>query len=639
MQNTTSTWKEIVANGEYNLQTVALVYGATGTDPNGTAGSDSIGAYKEYATITAPVITRALLSGDAVSVGNTIAGSLSFTLMTTDTIPKSARIKIKTRPTDGTNYGEWIEQGTFWIDHRTVTDDLIDIEAYDAMKMGNQAYADDSQSLNWPKTISTVVNRIAVQMGVSIDSRTIDNTLDNPYVGGLNIVLKPDDNETLLDVLKHIGEVIGGNWTITPENKLRFVEIVYPPNVTNYIIDEAHNRITTRQNDYLIWKGTSQSHTEQIHPYGGSFSYVPVVLGNLTTASRYTISKVTLAMDSEHVYTVGDDTGYNLIASTNNPYASAALADLLYVRVGGFAYVPFESTNSVYDPATELGDWFIVGDVYSVLYNETRRLDIGFTADATAPGRDEIEDEYPYRTFEQKTQYQLDKANSEIGTLHSEIQQLPSSILLTVSETYETKSDSNSKYSALNVSLGEISAAVSTKVGNNEVRSKFALDPTNITLNAGVDSQGHATGVVTFNSGTFVVNSTNFQVTSTGIMSCNGANISGNFGVTYDPDPDVPHEYGDMSFAIKIDGNGLRFLSNNRETAVIHEFVENELVNDVVQVVDKGICLESNGSLPIWIKGRLATIDSNAEYYGATNSVTVDGRTLNFVNGLFTGYT
>lgn len=528
MRTTSQTWKNIVAKGEFNMESVARIYGATGSDTNGTSGSDSRGSYKEYATITAPVITRALLSGDAISVGNTIASQLNFTVMTTDTIPKSAMIVIRARVKNNNSVSEWLEFGTYWIDHRSKNDELTDIEAYDAMKKGNQGYSDNSQSLNWPKTIKVVVQRIAQQIGVSIDSRTTTEII-NSSIGDLNIVLKPNDDEVLLDVLRHIGEVLGGNWTITDNNQLRFITTVSPPNETYYIVDEAHNLIKTEQGDYLIHEGESQEHAEQTHPAGGGTCFVPVVLGSIATASKYTISKITIALDSDHVYSYGDNTGFELIVSESNPYASDALAQLLYSRVNGIEYSPFEITNAVYDPATELGDWIVAGAVYGVLYNDKRTLDVGFYADISAPGRDELEDEYPYRSFTQKTEYQIESAQKEISVTKSEINQRIDGIVLSVSNTYETKTDSNSKYSTLNLSLENLTAEVGRKVGNDEIRSKFALDPSNITLSAGTDSSGNPTGTITFNAGTMIVNGNNFSVDRYGHLECIGATLNGTF--------------------------------------------------------------------------------------------------------------
>lgn len=498
MQDTSQTWKDIVATNEFHLESVAFVYGATGDDPNGQDGIDTIGSYKVYATITAPNIDNSILSGNSLSVGNVNSGRLTFTLMTTDTIPKSARITIKGRVTDGNSTSEFISFGTYWVDHRTYKDNLIDIEAYDAMKMGNQAYADNSQTLNWPKPIKTVVTRIAEQMGVDIDSRTMTDIINNSAVGDLEIITKPGDDEVLLDVLSHIGEILGGNWTITPNNELRYVQITTPITIKGYLLDQEENIITTEQGNKLLWKGDEGSDEEE-EPVSNDLVSVGVVIGSLTTASGYAVSKVKLVLDSEHVYTVGDDSGYELVVASNNPYANADTVQLLFSRVKGVEYAPFEATNSIYDPAAELGDWVVVGDdISSVLYSENKKLDVGYSANISAPGRDEMEDEYPYRTYEQKQEFLAE----QVGKTWTSIQQTQERVTV-IAEQYTPKST---------------------------IRSTFALDPTNITLSAGVDPDtGEATGQITFNSGTFIVNSNNFSVDQYGHLECNGAVLNGTF--------------------------------------------------------------------------------------------------------------
>jgi len=404
------------------MESVARIYGATGTDENGVDGVDGNGdSYKEYATITAPVISRSLLSGDALSVGNAIAGQLKFAVMTTDTIPKSAKIVILARVKDDENVSEWLEFGTFWIDHRTVTDSIIDIEAYDAMKKGNQPYPDDSQTLNWPKTIAVVVTRIAEQMDVEIDSRTVTDVVNNSAIGGLNIITKPTDDMSLLIILQRIGEIIGGNWIITADNELRFVQIISPTDVNGYLLDHASEIVTTLAGNKLLWRGGIEDSVEA----GVDTVGIGIVIGSLTKANDYVVTKVTMSRDSEHVYSYGSDTGYEVVIE-NNPYATDDLCMMLYNEIIGIQYSPYETTNSVYDPAAELGDLVTIGEqVCSVVFNETQELNIGFSADVSAPGRDEMEDEYPYQTFEQKTKYELknieDKVNSALIQTQEEI--------------------------------------------------------------------------------------------------------------------------------------------------------------------------------------------------------------------------
>lgn len=494
MRTTSTTWKQLVQRGEFHMETVARIYGATGDDPNGVAGSDSRGAYKQYATITAPTIKHGLLPDKTLSVGNCVAGTLSFTLMTTDKLPKSAKVVIRSRVTDGKlqnpTKSEWLEFGTYWIDHRQVNENLIDLECYDAMKMGNQAYDDDSQVVSWPKKIKVVLQRIATQMGVSFDSRTVDYVINSDF-GDLNIVTKPNDDEVLLDVLGYIGGILGGNWYITEKNKLRFVQLITRPPETAFLLDSNYDYIQTDQDDYIIHEGESTEHVDITNPAGGGVLKVPVVIGSITNADLNVISRVTMIRDSNHVYTYGDDTGVTVLVN-NNPYATDALCEALYDRLNGVEYAPYEMTNAIYDPATELGDYVYAGDrVRSVNFIMERTFDIGFSSTLAAPSEDELENEYPFQSIERRVQYATAQA-AENRTL---IQQTQDDIQL-IAEA------------------------------GGSVRSAFAIDPASVTITAG-ESGGQYTGTITFNGGALVVNSDNFRVTSEGVLWCRGATIEG----------------------------------------------------------------------------------------------------------------
>lgn len=494
MRERSETWRKLVARGEFHMETVARIYGALGFDKNAKSGIDNGVAYREYNAITAPIITHGLLPNQTLSVGNAIAGTMTFTVLTTDTIPKSAKVVIMGRPTDAnrTVFGEWKTFGTYWIDQRTQNEELIDLTCYDSMKKANQSYSDNSAVVSWPKEIKTVVTRIAEQLGVEIDSRTVDYLIDSD-LGELEVITKPNDEDTLLTILEYIGGIIGGNWIITPENKLRLVQLFSPAPYSNYIIDHDEMIIETDQGDTLIHDENTQATYE--HPAGGGLIRVPVVTGSITTAGRFTITKVTMSRDRDNVYSIGTDEGFELVVS-ENPYATGELCQRLYDRVAGVIYEPFTITSAVYDPATELGDYMVVGQkVCSVVYTETLKFDIGLTVDSAAPAENELESEYPYKTIPQKMKY-LAEGLEQARTMIRQTQD-------------------------------EVDIIAETSVYGSNVRSMFALDPTNITLSAGIDKHGRATGVITFEGGTFVVNSDNFIVDASGHVTCYGATING----------------------------------------------------------------------------------------------------------------
>ncbi len=132
------------------------------------------------------------------------------------------------------------------------------------------------------------------------------------------------------------------------------------------------------------------------------------------------ISRVNLAVDSDHIYTSGDDTGRTLEVSC--PWGSHAMADSILAKVSGIEYQPYEASDALLDPATEIGDGITLCGVYSVLAQSYVSLDKQCAANISAPYTDEIDDEYPYKTPEQrKTERQLAHTRSLITKNAEEI--------------------------------------------------------------------------------------------------------------------------------------------------------------------------------------------------------------------------
>lgn len=132
------------------------------------------------------------------------------------------------------------------------------------------------------------------------------------------------------------------------------------------------------------------------------------------------ISRVNLAVDIDHIYTSGDDTGRTLEVSC--PWGSQAMADSILSKVSGIEYQPYEARDALLDPATEIGDGITLGGVYSVLAQSYVSLDKQCAANISAPYTDEIDDEYPYKTPEQrKTERQLAQTRSLITKNAEEI--------------------------------------------------------------------------------------------------------------------------------------------------------------------------------------------------------------------------
>ena len=410
-------WNTVSESGDFSMYSYLKIGNQDGSN------------MQEYREITAPVVTSSLLTDNALTVGNCVASTLQVTVRTTDELPKSGKVILMGSISDDENYTSAPQEfGTFWINRRSRNDDLVTIECYDSMMKGNQHYDDDSTALIWPKTIAAVVSRIAVQMGVEVDQRTLDlfGTLSGELADP--IIMKPNDDETLLDVLKQIGELLAGNWTITADNRLRLVSIV--ATTSEYVVTENDERITAENGDPIAYRLAGNVDLVDI----------PVVTGSLDKGNAYIISRVTMKVDDEISYTSGDDTGYELLI-TENPYSSQSICDYICGIVAGITYAPYEAKGATYNPAAELGDWAVFSNLlFSILYKETRKYDVRFVCDISAPSKTEIEDEYPYVTQTERTKtYTVSAVTSKYG----DVAGTSHNILLDSNAPYLTKQDAS----------------------------------------------------------------------------------------------------------------------------------------------------------------------------------------------------
>lgn len=121
------------------------------------------------------------------------------------------------------------------------------------------------------------------------------------------------------------------------------------------------------------------------------------------------ITSVTLQVDQNTTVTAGVYTGLDLYAVC--PFATVEMATAILERVRGYQYHAYTAEGGNIDPAMELGDGVTVENVYSVI-SAVQDKGNGYP-DLSAPGEEELEDEYPYRS---ETQRSLD---NDVDSLRS----------------------------------------------------------------------------------------------------------------------------------------------------------------------------------------------------------------------------
>ena len=261
------------------------------------------------------------------------------------------------------------------------------------------------------------------------------------------------------------------------------------------------------------------------------------------------ITRVNLSVDSDHYYTAGDDTGRAIEVTC--PWGSQEMANSILSSVSGKTYQPYTATDALLDPAAEIGDAVTVGGYYSVIADISTSFDRASAPTISAPGSDEIDDEYPYESRERReTNRQLAQTRSLISKTSEEILLQVENELEGLSASFSVQLDSiTSQITGLNGQVSTIQQTVSSITSQitgldgqisqiEQYVDSITLSVTNgsdsstIQLKAGSTTISSANitfnGMVTFNdlstAGSTVINGANI---TTGTISADRINLTG----------------------------------------------------------------------------------------------------------------
>ena len=236
----------------------------------------------------------------------------------------------------------------FFTNRRSVEDGYWTAEAYDAMRKADITWT-PRKGFTFPCTMEEAAQDIALSMGVELDERNVFQ----PYT----IPAYPEGEYTRRDALRDIAAAHGGNWYATGAGKLRLVPLISFPAETDYLVTE---------------------HGEAVL-FGG----VRILLSSKA-------SPPSLGLEGADKHYVGLDV-YAVC-----PYATQEMALNILLQVRGYEYRAFQADSANLDPAAELGGGVDVGGIYAVLSAIDDDGD-GYPG-ISAPGEEELEDEFPYRS-------------------------------------------------------------------------------------------------------------------------------------------------------------------------------------------------------------------------------------------------
>lgn len=179
-------------------------------------------------------------------------------------------------------------------------------------------------------------------------------------------------------------------------------------------------------------------------------------------------SKVTVT-DGTNSYTSGDNTGREL--TVNVPLLPTTKGDTLAANilaaVKNYRYQPYEAADALLDPAAELGDGVTVGGIYGGIHAKTTTFSRLFRATVSAPAEEEIDNEYPYLSAQERDAVRQKKQTAQntadIATNTSDIKDNADDIA--------TNASAISSISADIANFGEVYA---TKASVNSLSAKVA---------------------------------------------------------------------------------------------------------------------------------------------------------------------
>lgn len=179
-------------------------------------------------------------------------------------------------------------------------------------------------------------------------------------------------------------------------------------------------------------------------------------------------SKVTVT-DGTNSYTSGNDTGRELtvnvplLPTTNG----ATLAANILAAVKNYRYQPYEAADALLDPAAELGDGVTVGGIYGGIHAKTTTFSRLFRADVSAPAEEEIDNEYPYLSAQERDAVRQKKQTAQntadIATNTSDIKDNADDIAINASAITSIQAD-----------IANFGTVYATKASVNSLSAKVA---------------------------------------------------------------------------------------------------------------------------------------------------------------------
>lgn len=342
-----------------------------------------------------------------------------------------------------------------------------------------------------------------------------------------------------------------------------------------------------------------------------------IFLGNrasdMETGDVFRVTRVNLTVDSDNYYTAGDDTGQTIEVTC--PWGTQEMANSILASVQGYQYQPYTAEDALLDPAAEIGDAVTLSGVYSVISSINTVFDRACAPEISAPGSDEIDDEYPYESKEQKeTNRQLAQTRSMITKTAEEIR-------------LEVEDELNGLSSSFTVQLNSIRSQIT---GINGDISTIDQRVDSITLT--VQSQGNQISTIEQKVNSIRLSVSNGADSSTITLTVNGVAVSSQ-NITFS---------GVVTFT-DLAGNGTTVINGNNITtgtisanrldltgAITFDDLSNEVYNNITDAYD--LAQEAQNTVGGWVYPGSTYIDGGMIMTGTVSASNLRGGSVGILN-------
>lgn len=349
---------------------------------------------------------------EQLSIGNVLSAQLDLELRDV-TVDTTSPLRIQFRATDGSTSSSWYDKGYFFIDtvESSPYSDITKITAFDAMLKTETPYQTSGE---WtPTTDAVVLQRIVSDMGVTIDTTTLNIFSNDPIMltAPLNI---GTDGTTEREVLSYLGAMRGGNWIIGYDGKL-YLQLLSPTATDTAAVGDAVVSFDASPTETVkrlrVWTSDDTC-----------YAYPPLPLQTHTPADITDHNAQALLVWANSYIAGWDEIGGRCIDVKILFWCDYAMGADLFAQLKDKAFVPFVANETYLDPKYEVGDGITIKDVTSIIANCTTTLNPLSPCDILLQKEDVINSYYPYKsTVQRNMEYNIAQNTATLAEHTSQI--------------------------------------------------------------------------------------------------------------------------------------------------------------------------------------------------------------------------